>query len=80
MQGERKAVHRDDTDFQRRIERNTGKVCRTIAVPFGCDSSKAQANFSNGVLKVMVINNIINVFLIVNLFAVQLLSLNKILI
>ena len=55
MQGERKAVHRDDNLFQQRIERNIGKVCRTIAVPLGCDASKAQAHFSNGVLKVMVI-------------------------
>lgn len=53
IKGERKKEWSDsDIWGNRRSERTYGKVSRTMTLPLDCDTDKANADFSGGVLKV----------------------------
>ena len=52
IQGHRKQVHEDNSEFSSRLERSFGKVERWLKLPRGADGTKANAKFENGVLLV----------------------------
>ena len=53
IQAERRQVHEEDNAFSHKIERNYGRVRRTLPIPSQADADTATAKFNNGVLSVV---------------------------
>lgn len=50
IKAERREIHEESTDTAHKIERQFGKVQRTIRIPNNADSNNAQASLRDGVL------------------------------
>ena len=54
IQGERKHCTKEEQDGYSYNECNYGCFCRTVPLPAGADTSKATAQFRNGVLEIVI--------------------------
>lgn len=52
LKGHREQKHEDKREGYERLERSYGSFTRSFRIPGGVDSSKAEAKFDNGVLRV----------------------------